>query len=83
MSEKDASLRPTDVSGSSPTVQQPSEPVEVKYRAYPGRFYVITVTALLTAQQNIAWLTFGPVPDAAKASYGLTDLELLLFPGLA
>ena len=67
----------------NPTVQDPSSRAAVEYKAYPGRFYVLVVTALLAAQQNIAWLTFGPVPDQAKERYGLTDAELTLLPGTA
>lgn len=63
------------------TVQQPSSPAVVKYKAYPSRFYVLIVTALLAMHQNIAWLTFGPIPDQAKERYGLTDAELTLLPG--
>lgn len=80
--EMDDSLLSSDPGKSDPIVQQPSKLAEVKYKAYPSRFYVIIVTGMLVMQQNIAWLTFGPIPNAAKESYGLTDVELLLLPGL-
>ena len=60
-------------------VQQ--QQVEKQYRAYPSRFYVLVVAALFAMHQNIAWLTFGPIPDRAKEMYGLTDIELTLLPG--
>lgn len=69
-------------SGSNnPTVQETGSKTAVEYKAYPGRFYVLVVTALLAVCQNIAWLTFGPVPDQAKRRYGLTDAELTLLTG--
>jgi hypothetical protein len=76
-----------DVGERNPTVQAAQVPSSevvplVEYKAYPGRFYVLVVTALLTIQQNIAWLTFGPIPDQAKKAYGLTDAELTLLPGV-
>ena len=52
-----------------------------QYNTYPGRYYVLIVTALLCMQQNIAWLTFGPIPEEAKDKYGLTDIEITLLPG--
>ncbi len=51
------------------------------YKTYPGRYYVLIVTALLCMQQNIAWLTFGPIPQEAQDKYGLTDIELTILPG--
>ncbi len=54
----------------------------VQYKTYPGRFYVLAVTALLAMHQNIAWLTFGPITSQATQYYGLTDVELTLLPGM-
>lgn len=59
---------------------QRSEDAREKYRSYPGRYYVLTVTALLAATQNVAWLTFGPITTQAQTMYGLTDWELTLLP---
>ena len=77
--------------GTYPNLQVPDAPsesckvsqagAEAQYRTYPGRFYVLIVTALLCMQQNIAWLTFGPIPQEAKDKYGLTDIEITLLPG--
>ena len=70
-----------DVDTVNSSLQKPQQQEEVKYKVYPGRFYVLIVTALLAMTQNIAWLTFGPIPDQAKAAYGLTDIEITLLPG--
>lgn len=61
-----------------PGVQSASAPAE--YKHYPGRYYVLAVTAMLSATQNVAWLTFGPIPDQAREKYGLTDAELTILP---
>ena len=53
---------------------------KVNYKRYPGRYYVLAVTALLATIQNVAWLTFGPIPVQAQEKYGLTDAELTLLP---
>lgn len=53
----------------------------IPYKTYPGRYYVLIVTALFCVQQNIAWLTFGPIPDEARDKYGLSDVEITLLPG--
>ena len=55
--------------------------LQTQYKTYPGRFYVLVVTTLITMQQNVAWLTFGPIPEQAKLVYGLTDVEMTLFQG--
>lgn len=65
---------------SNPSLQRPRTGPGTQYRSYPGRFYVLMVTALLAMHQNTAWLTFGPVPVEAKEAYGLTDVELTLLP---
>ncbi len=51
------------------------------FKVYFGRYYVLLVTALLCMHQCLAWLTFGPIPQAARDRYGLTDVELTLLPG--
>ena len=80
---------PRGVEVSSPPYQRvevPSPPYQglqprpIQYRAYKGRFYVLVVTSMLAALQNIAWLTFGPITQQAKDAYGLTDAELTLLP---
>lgn len=76
---------PSESSGvvevTKPSVQQ-QKSSDCKYRVYSSRYYVLVVTALFAMHQNIAWLTFGPIPDEAKERYGLTDAELTLFPGI-
>ena len=55
--------------------------LQTQYKAYPGRFYVLMVTALLTMHQSLASMTFGPIPEEAKLVYGLTDVEISIFSG--
>ena len=68
----------------SPSLQDPdavSFTTKGEYRTYLGRYYVLIVAALLCMQQNLAWLTFGPIPQEAKDKYGLTDIEITLLSG--
>ena len=50
-------------------------------KVYPGRFYVLAVLALLAIQQNIAWMTFGTIPDESYEHFGLSDNEITLLAG--
>ena len=83
MQSSDSEASDVDVGSlekSTPSLQTPRTGPRSQYRSYPGRFYVLMVTALLAMHQNTAWLTFGPVPQEAKDKYGLTDAELTLLP---
>ena len=66
-----------DGEASPPKSYRQQQPV---HKTYFGRFYVCGVFALFALQQNIGWLAFGPIPDEAKSSYGLSDTELALLP---
>ena len=55
---------------------------KVQYRSYPGRFYVLAVTALMAMLQSLGWLTFGPIAEQAKQDYGFSSTELALLPGI-
>ena len=52
-----------------------------KYEVYPGRFYVLIAFALLALQQNLAWMTFGTIPDESYKHFGLSDNEITLLAG--
>ena len=51
------------------------------FKVYPGRFYVLGVLALLAIQQNIAWMTFGTIPDESNEHFGLNDDDITLLAG--
>lgn len=57
------------------------EEQQLEHKTYAGRYYVLVVLSLLCALQNIAWITFSPIVEEAKVSYGLTDIEITLLPG--
>ena len=50
-------------------------------RVYPGRFYVLMVLAFLALQQNVAWMTFGTIPNESYQHFGLTDDDVTLIAG--
>ena len=52
-----------------------------KCRVYPGRFYVLMVLAFLALHQNIAWMTFGTIPNESYQHFGLTDDDVTLIAG--
>ena len=54
---------------------------KTQYKTYLGRYFVLTVAALLCTHQCVAWITFGPIPQEASDKYGLSDLEITLLPG--
>lgn len=60
-----------------------SEPAEdpQKCRVYPGRFYVLMVLAFLALHQNVAWMTFGTIPNESYQHFGLTDDEVTIIAG--
>ena len=51
------------------------------FKVYPGRFYVLAVLALLAIQQNVAWMTFGTIPDESYKHFGLSDDDITLLAG--
>ena len=51
------------------------------FKVYPGRFYVLAVLALLAIQQNVAWMTFGTIPDESYEHFGLSDNVITLLAG--
>ena len=57
------------------------EEQQIEHKTYAGRYYVLIVLSFLCALQNIAWITFSPIVEEAKLSYGLTDIEITLLPG--
>ena len=67
-------------------VQSPPPPYSVlderqKCRVYPGRFYVLMVLAFLALHQNVAWMTFGTIPNESYQHFGLTDDDVTLIAG--
>ena len=67
-------------------VQSPSPPYHEsderqKCRVYPGRFYVLMVLAFLALHQNVAWMTFGTIPNESYQHFGLTDDDVTLIAG--
>lgn len=62
-------------------MEAPREANITEHKTYAGRYYVLTVLSLLSALQNIAWITFSPIVHEAKEWYGLTDIEITLMPG--
>lgn len=52
-----------------------------KWRVYPGRFYVLMVLAFLALQQNVAWMTFGTIPNESYQHFGLTDDDITIIAG--
>jgi len=64
-----------------PQADEFSADAKPQYKTYLGRYFVLTVAALLCTHQCIAWITFGPIPEEASEKYGLTDLEITLLPG--
>ena len=52
-----------------------------RYRAYPGRYYVLIAFALLAGQQALSWMTFGTIPNETYNHFGLTDDEVTLLSG--
>ena len=68
-------------------VQSPSPPYSEQKkelqtcRVYPGRFYVLMVLAFLALQQNVAWMTFGTIPNESYQHFGLTDDDITIIAG--
>ena len=54
---------------------------EVECRLYSGRYYVLMVLAFLSVSQNIAWMTFGPIPTESNEHFGLSDDEITILAG--
>ncbi len=52
-----------------------------KCRVYPGRFYVLMVLVFLALQQNVAWMTFGTIPNESYQHFGLTDDDVTIIAG--
>jgi hypothetical protein len=68
------------------TVQSPPSPtgsnVEVEYKAYPARFYILAVFSIFSMVQSLAWLTFGTIPNESHQYFGLTDDDITLLAGM-
>ena len=52
------------------------------YKVYPERFYVLTVFALLSLVQSLAWMTFGTIPEESYQEFGLNDNDVTLLAGM-
>ena len=50
-------------------------------RVYPGRFYVLMVLTFLALHQNVAWMTFGTIPNESFQHFGLTDDDVAVIAG--
>ena len=50
-------------------------------RVYPGRFYVLMVLSFLALHQNVAWMTFGTIPNESYQHFGLTDDDVTIIAG--
>ena len=69
-----------DSGSESPSPQEiKGEPVECK--VYPGRFYVLMVLSFVAIQQNVAWLTFGTIPDESYEHFRLSNVEIAILAG--
>ena len=55
----------------------------VKYKAYPGRFYVLMVLSFIAIQQNVVWMTFGAIPLEARDNFNLSSDEITLLAGIS
>ena len=66
-------------------IQSPPSPtdsnVEDEYKVYPSRFYILTVFAIFSMIQSLAWLTFGTIPNESHQYFGLTDDDITLLAG--
>ena len=54
---------------------------EPECRLYFGRYYVLMVLAFLALQQNLAWMTFGTIPNESYEHFGLSDDEITILSG--
>ena len=66
---------------STPSSSSQNQEVTKVYSASPGRFYVLIVLALLAVHQNIAWMTFGTIPDETYKQFQLSENEITLLAG--
>ena len=55
--------------------------IDQKCKVYPGRFYVLMVLTFLALHQNVAWMTFGTIPNESYQHFGLTDDDITLIAG--
>lgn len=62
-------------------IQTSGEIENQSYVVYPGRFCVLTVFALLSVVQSLAWVTFGTIPDESFQEFGLNDDDVTLLAG--
>ena len=53
----------------------------VKRKVYLGRFYVLMVLSFVAIQQNVAWLTFGTIPNESFTHFKLSNEEITLLAG--
>ena len=85
MEEKEAISNPALVDPRH-SVQSPPPPYsetdnQQQCKVYPGRFYVLMVLAFLALHQNVAWMTFGTIPNESYKHFGLTDDEVTIIAG--
>lgn len=71
--------RSMDSGPESPPQEIRGEPMKCK--VYPGRFYVLMVLAFVAIQQNVAWLTFGTIPDESYDHFKLSNVEIAILAG--